>query len=179
MRQPDPQFGATHAPEAVAELAGLKLDDIASDLPIETVSTGLPFVIVPLRSLKALRTLRLDWDRVSEYVTGRDAKDFYFVTQGPEHPAARLQARGIFSNGEDPATGSAAGCVAAWMVGHGLARPDETVLIEQGIEIKRPSRILVRAGMEGRRVVNVRVGGHAVEVMRGEVFFQGSGGRQV
>ena len=75
----------------------------------------------------------------------------------------------IFYNGEDPATGSAAGCAAAWMVRHGVAQPDERVLIEQGIEARRPSRIFVRAGMKGDRVANVRVGGHAVEVLRGEV----------
>jgi trans-2,3-dihydro-3-hydroxyanthranilate isomerase len=77
----------------------------------------------------------------------------------------------IFYNGEDPATGSAAGCAAAWMVAHGVAAPDERVLIEQGIEIQRPSRIFVRAGKQDNRVVNVRVGGNVVEVMRGEVFF--------
>jgi trans-2,3-dihydro-3-hydroxyanthranilate isomerase len=80
----------------------------------------------------------------------------------------------LFYNGEDPATGSAAGCTAAWMVAHGVAQPDERVLIEQGIEMQRPSRIFVRASRQNdghdNRVVNVRVGGHAVEVMRGEVF---------
>ncbi len=76
----------------------------------------------------------------------------------------------MFYGGEDPATGSAAGCAAAWMVAHGVARPDERVLIEQGIEMRRPSRIFVRAGREGDRVVTVRVGGNCVEVARGEVF---------
>jgi trans-2,3-dihydro-3-hydroxyanthranilate isomerase len=77
----------------------------------------------------------------------------------------------IFYNGEDPATGSAAGCAASWMVEHGVAAPDERVLIMQGVEIKRPSEIFVRAGREDNRVVNVRVGGNVVEVMRGEFFF--------
>ena len=171
MRQPDPKFGTTHSAQAVAELIGLKVEDIDSDLPIETVSTGLPFAIVPIKSLRALGALRLNWNRVSEYTERSDAKDFYFVTRETEHPAAQWQARGIFTNGEDPATGSAAGCAAAWMVRHRAARPEESVLIDQGIEIKRPSRIFVRGGLEGNRVVNVRVGGHAVEVMRGEVFF--------
>jgi trans-2,3-dihydro-3-hydroxyanthranilate isomerase len=76
----------------------------------------------------------------------------------------------LFYNGEDPATGSAAGCTAAWMVAHGVAQPDERVLIEQGIEMDRPSRIFVLASRNDNRVVNVRVGGNAVEVMRGEVF---------
>jgi trans-2,3-dihydro-3-hydroxyanthranilate isomerase len=76
----------------------------------------------------------------------------------------------MFYNGEDPATGSAAGCAAAWMVAHGVAQSDERVLIEQGIEMRRPSRIFVRASRANDRVVNVRVGGNVVEVLRGEVF---------
>jgi len=86
-------------------------------------------------------------------------------------PNARLHARMLFYNGEDPATGSASGCAAAWMVQHGVAQPDERVMIEQGIEMKRPSRIFVRASRTNDRVVNVRVGGNVVEVLRGELFF--------
>ena len=82
-----------------------------------------------------------------------------------------MHARMLFYNGEDPATGSAAGCAAAWMVAHGVAEPDERVLIEQGVGMKRPSRIFVRSARRDNRIVNVRVGGNAVEVMRGEVFF--------
>ena len=55
------------------------------------------------------------------------------------------------------------------MVAHGVAKPDERVLIEQGVEMKRPSRIYVRASKSDNRVVNVRVGGNAVEIMRGEM----------
>ena len=77
----------------------------------------------------------------------------------------------MFYNGEDPATGSAAGCAAAWMVAHGVAKPEERVLIEQGLEMKRPSRIFVRASRKDDRVVNVRVSGNVVEVLRGEVTF--------
>jgi trans-2,3-dihydro-3-hydroxyanthranilate isomerase len=76
----------------------------------------------------------------------------------------------LFYNGEDPATGSAAGCCAAWMVEHGVAAPDEQVMIEQGLEMKRPSQIFERAGRSGNRLVNVRVGGYVVEVMRGEAL---------
>lgn len=75
----------------------------------------------------------------------------------------------IFYGGEDPATGSASGCTAAWMVRHGIAKPEEQVLILQGVEMKRPSRIFVRASLDGTRVHNVRVGGHCAEVMRGEL----------
>lgn len=171
MRQRDPEFGAVHSAETVAKLAGLKVDDIAPDLPVETVSTGVAFAVIPVRSLDVLRSLRLDLHRASQYAARSDAKFFYFVTRETEDPAARLHARMIFSNGEDPATGSAAGCAAAWMVRHGVAKADEQVLIEQGIEVKRPSRIFVRAGVARERVTDVRVGGNVVEVLRGELFF--------
>ena len=80
----------------------------------------------------------------------------------------------MFHGGEDPATGSAAGCCAAWMVAHGLALPDERVVIEQGLEAHRPSRLFVRAGRSGGSVGDVRVGGHVVEVARGELVLPGS-----
>jgi len=75
----------------------------------------------------------------------------------------------IFYGGEDPATRSASGCAAAWMVKYRIARPDEQVLILQGVEMKRPSRIFVRASLDGTHVHNVRVGGYCAEVMRGEL----------
>jgi len=178
MAQKDPFFGPIHDRETVAGITGLAPDDFDSALPIQTVSTGLPFTIAPLKSLALIQKLRIDAQRASEYLEKSDGKFFYFVTRETVDPAAGLHARMIFYNGEDPATGSAAGCTAAWMVRHQVAAPDERVLIEQGIEMRRPSRIFVRASFSGEpssergdnRVVNVRVGGNAVEVMRGEFF---------
>ena len=74
----------------------------------------------------------------------------------------------IFYNGEDPATGSAAGPCAAWAVQYGVVPPDQQVLMEQGVEMKRRSRIFFSAGRNDDKIVNVRVGGHVVEVVRGE-----------
>jgi trans-2,3-dihydro-3-hydroxyanthranilate isomerase len=169
MTQVDPGFLVTHDRDAVATATGLSIDDFDLGLPIETVSTGLPFTIVPLRSLSLARTLHIDQNRANEYLERTGGRFFYFVCRETVDPQARLHARMIFYNGEDPATGSAAGCAAAWMVAHGVAQPDERVLIEQGIEMKRPSRIFVRASKNDNGVVNVRVGGNAVEIMRGEV----------
>ncbi len=169
MRQRDPEFGSTHPPEAIARLAGLDPSDMDSSLPIQTVFTGLAFAIAPVRSLKALQKIRLDWPRAEDYATRTDAKFIYFLSRETADPAARVQVRMIFYNGEDPATGSGAGCAAAWMVRHGVAHPEESVRIDQGLEIHRRSLIHVRAGREGDRVVNVRVGGNVVEILRGEV----------
>jgi trans-2,3-dihydro-3-hydroxyanthranilate isomerase len=170
MTQIDPTFGMQHDRASVSQATGLGLNDFDSSLPIETVSTGMPFTIVPLKSLAAIQDMRIDLNRAGEYLEKTNGKFLYFVARETVDPAARLHARMIFYNGEDPATGSAAGCTAAWMVAHGVAESDERVLIEQGIEMHRPSRIFVRAARRDNRIVNVRVGGNAVEVMRAEVF---------
>jgi len=170
MTQVDPVFGTQHDREVVARVTGLRPEDFDTSLPIQTVSTGLPYTVVPLRSLEVIQGLRLNTNLAAEYLEKTDAKFFYFISRETVDQAARLHARMIFYNGEDPATGSAAGCAAAWMVQYGVAQPDERVLIEQGIEMRRSSRIFVRAGRNGNRIVNVRVGGNAIEVLRGEVF---------
>ena len=170
MSQIDPVFGVRHDADALAQATGVRAEDFDRSLPIETVSTGLPYTVVPLKSLAVLQSLQVDLARAAEYLERTKAKFLYCVARETVDPAARLHARMFFYNGEDPATGSAAGCAAAWMVAHGVAQSDERVLIEQGIEMQRPSRIFVRATRDGDRIVNVRVGGNAIEVMRGEVF---------
>jgi trans-2,3-dihydro-3-hydroxyanthranilate isomerase len=170
MTQVDPVFGIQHDREAVARAVGLSIDDFDSSLPIETISTGMPFTITPLKSLALIQRLRVDLQRAEEYLEKTGGKFLYFVTRETVDSAARLHARMLFYNGEDPATGSAAGCAAAWMVAHGVAEPDHRVRIEQGIEMHRPGRIFVRASRRDNRVVNVRVGGNAIEVIRAEVF---------
>jgi len=170
MTQNDPVFGSIHDRDAVARATGLSVDDFHPQLPIQTVSTGLPFTIAPLKSLAAIRGLRVNLRSAAEYLQNSGSKFFYFVSRETVDPDARLHARMLFYNGEDPATGSAAGCTAAWMVQHGVAEPEQHVLIEQGIEMRRPSRIFVRASRRDNRIVNVRVGGNAIEVIRGEIF---------
>lgn len=170
MTQRDPVFGATHSREGVARAIGLSLDDISDDVPIQTISTGNAFAIVPLRSRTVLENLAPVWAQMGEYLKKMETRFFYFVSREPLNPQARLQARMIFYNGEDPATGSAAGPCAAWAVKYGVIRPGEQVLMEQGVEMKRRSQIFFSADREGDKIVNVRVGGHAVEVARGELF---------
>lgn len=171
MTQKDPEFGATHDRNTIAQVTGIPAEDIDPELPVQTVSTGVPFTILPLRNLEAARRLRIDQSRAAEYLDRYQGKFFFCVTRECVDPAARLHARMVFYNGEDPATGSAAGCAAAWMVEHALVKPDERFLLEQGLEMKRPSRIFLRASRRNDRVVNVRVGGNVVEVLRGEMFF--------
>lgn len=169
MTQRDPEFGAMHDAEKIAAALDIPIDDIDRSLPIQTVSTGFAFAIVAVKSLDAIGRLRPEVRKIYDYVGTTDAQQVYIVTRETVDSAARLHARMLFYGGEDPATGSAAGCTAAWMVAHGVARPGEQVQIEQGLEMKRPSRIFVRAGRDGKTVRDVRVGGYTAEVIRGEL----------
>jgi len=169
MRQRDAEFGITLSREEVARVIGIAADEIPPEWPVQSVSTGLPFTIVPFRNQETLANLKFAYAQVEEFLKNSGAKFFYFLC--PERHEGRLEARArmFFYGGEDPATGSAAGCAASWMVQHGIAKSDEQVVIRQGVETGRPSEIYVRATRDGQRVSNVRVGGYAVEVLRGRV----------
>ena len=169
MRQRDAEFGITLSREEVARVIGIAADEIPLEWPIQSVSTGLPFTIVPFRNQETLANLKFAYAQAEEFLKNRGAKFFYFLC--PERHEGRLEAwaRMFFYGGEDPATGSAAGCAASWMVQHGIANSDEQVVIRQGAETGRPSEMYVRAARDGQRVSNVRVGGYAVEVLRGRV----------
>ncbi len=170
MHQVEPVFGPLHNRETVAAMLDLKPNDIVDDWPIQTISTGLPFAIVPIKHLSTLQSLRLDLRKVYEYLDRQEPNcDFYYVTRDTHDPDVGLRTRSIYPVGEDPATGSAAGCTAAWMVRYGIAQPEQTIHIQQGVEIKRPSQIFVRASKDGDKIANVRVGGHAVQIMEGTV----------
>ena len=171
MRQRDPEFGQIHSRDEVARAVGLAPADIDDNFPIQTVSTGMGFTMVPIRELSTLKNIKFSWANAAEYLAHTDSKFFYLVCRQTVDPEACLHARMIFYNGEDPATGSAAGCCAAWMAAHGVAQSGERVLIEQGLEMLRPSKIFVRADKTANGANNVRVGGYSVKAARGEVFF--------
>ena len=167
MRQRDPEFGVTFSREEVARALGIAAAEIP--WPIQSVSTGLPFVIVPFRNQETLANLTFPHAQAAEFLKNTDAKFFYFLSPQQREDRLEARARMFFYGGEDPATGSAAGCAASWMVQHGIVNSDEQMLIRQGAEIRRPSEMYVRATRDGQRVTNVRVGGYAVEVLRGTV----------
>jgi trans-2,3-dihydro-3-hydroxyanthranilate isomerase len=169
MHQVDPLFAESHDRNVVAALAGVRPEDIVENVPIQSVSTGLSFAIVPLKSLKALQSIKPDLQKIREYFGPSKAlADFYYVTRDTQDPNTAIRSRAIYLDGEDPATGSASGCLAAWMVRYGVAKSGEKIHIEQGAEIKRPSQIFASAEKVADKVQNVRVGGNAVEVLQGE-----------
>lgn len=169
MQQNDPTFGVVHDRAVLTAALGLSLDDLDPNFPVQTVSTGMPFCIVPLKSLEASARLAIPQGVARQYLERSDAKFFYCVTRA-EAPGVDWHARMQFYNGEDPATGSAAGCAIAWLVLHGLTASGQNAVIEQGVEMHRPSRIHVSATLDGGSVRKVFVGGRTIPVANGRFF---------
>lgn len=169
MVQPQPVLGEVHDPAVIAKLIGLPLSDLDTRHPIQNVSTGRPNLIVMLKSLKAIRALRIDWNAVADYFAAGDkARSFYFLTAETEN-GARYHARKLTPRTEDPVTGSAAGSAIAWLVNYGLVGSGEGIVIEQGSEVSRPGKLYVSAEMTGSSLTDVQVGGYGVKSWSGEM----------
>ena len=170
------------APER-AELAralGLAIEDLDETLPIQTISTGLSFLAVPVRALADLGRCRVNAALLAEIyersgATGCEAFSRETIEIGEARAHARMFAPGD-NIAEDPATGSAAGALGAYLVHHGAANVEASderfrFIIEQGDFMHRPSRINIEVKGKPGAIAEVRVGGPSVVVAHGEVSF--------
>ena len=174
MRQPDAEFGAIHNTAEVARVLGVPADALDRRLPVQTVSTGTPFVMVPFVSQAGIEKLAIPQALAQPWLQAAGVRFFFCVA-----PAAGLTAdpgagtgadfhnRMQFYGSEDPATGSASGCAIAWLVRHGAVASGRKTIFEQGVEMGRPSRLHVQATLDGARVRDVFVGGRTIPVARG------------
>ena len=176
MTQRDPEFGAELDPREVARLAGLDLDDLDPSLPPQVVSTGTAFAIVALRSHEALSRLNVSRQEATQWLRERGARWFYVLGPvGGKESAWR--ARMQFSGGEDPATGSAAGCAIGYLVRRGAVAPGERICLRQGVEIGRSSELYLSAQLgsssaqgQPAKVAGVHVAGSTVFAAKGRLF---------
>jgi len=173
MTQRDPEFGAELDRAEVARLAGLAIEDLDPALPPQVVSTGTAFAIVPLRSAEALARLQVRQAEATAWLRERGARWLYVLGPSPGHADGsrpEYRARMQFNGGEDPATGSAAGCAIAYLLARGAVAAGERIVVRQGVEIGRPSDLYLSAKMKSARVTDVRVGGSTVLVAKGQLF---------
>jgi len=173
MTQPEPEFGAELDPKEVARLTGLTLDDLDPALPPQIVSTGTAFAIVALRTAEALARLRVNQQETAAWLRERGARWFYVLgptgeQTGSLEPAWR--ARMQFNGGEDPATGSAAGCAISYLVQRGAVTSGQRIHVRQGVEIGRTSDLYLSATLDSARVTDVRVAGSTVLGSKGRLF---------
>jgi trans-2,3-dihydro-3-hydroxyanthranilate isomerase len=175
MTQRDPEFGQELDADGVARLCGLTAEDLDAAHAPQVVSTGTPFAIVLLRSMEALSRLRVRQEEATAWLRERGARWFYVLAPYAEsgNGAKCFRARMQFSGGEDPATGSAAGCAIAYLAGRGIALSEERIHVLQGVEIGRTSELFLTARASGSLVTDVRVAGCTVAVAKGELFLPG------
>ncbi len=171
MTQKKPQFLATYAPADVLPIFGLTPEDALPGVPVQTVSTGTPQLMIPLRSLEALRRVTVDMPAFS---TLREASGFFsvhlFCLQGAT-PEGRTFARHFASPPdvfEDPFTGSATGGMGAYLWHYGLIDAP-TFVAEQGHWMHRPGRAAVEVVGPREAIETVKVGGAAATLVRGEL----------
>jgi trans-2,3-dihydro-3-hydroxyanthranilate isomerase len=180
MTQREPEFGAELDAAEVAPLLGLAFEDMDPALPPQVVSTGAPFAIVALLKLEALARLKVNQDAATAWLRQRGARWFYVLApdlnqnqNGAKHQneiGTKYRARMQFYGGEDPATGSAAGCAISYLVGRGAVPSGTRVHVRQGVEIGRPSDLFLSAKKDVSRVTDVRVAGSTVLVAKGQLF---------
>ncbi|HEX4286898.1 MAG TPA: PhzF family phenazine biosynthesis protein [Terracidiphilus sp.] len=169
MTQRNPEFGPLLDSATVAHLLGLESGDLDPSLAPQVVSTGTAFAIVALRSLDSLARLNVKQQEATVWLRERGARWFYVVAPtGVQEPAFR--ARMQFNGGEDPATGSAAGCAISYLVANGAVASSRRILLRQGVEMGRPSDLYLHAERDGPQVSQVCVGGSTVLVATGQLF---------
>lgn len=172
MKQINPTFGDTYGSDVFAGFLGLDEADIDGRYPIQEVSTGFPFFMVPLKTRDALERSKLHVEPFFEFVKNTGAKAPLVFCSEPRSPDNHLACRmfaSYFGVVEDPATGSANGCLAGYLARHRyFGSADVDVRVEQGYEMGRPSLLYLRSSDKGNGV-EVNVGGKCVMIARGEL----------
>jgi trans-2,3-dihydro-3-hydroxyanthranilate isomerase len=167
VRQLPPTFGPeVRDPERLARAVGLRPEDLHPDLPAQVVSTGLPHFVVPAATADAVAAAMPDQRALSEVVREAQTDGLYLFALTEEGAKARFFGEGIGID-EDPATGSAAGPLGAYLAARRLGGLPGSILVRQGEEIGRPSAIHVEVAPDGESWA-VWVGGGVFVVGRGE-----------
>lgn len=173
MKRIEPRFLNTLPVSTLTEILHLTADDIDNRFPIEEVSTGLPFIIVPMKSLEAIVSCRINQAKYFELIKKIESKAILVFSRQVVEPAHHLHARvfvDYYGIPEDPATGSANGCLAGYLIKHRYFGTTEIdIQVEQGYEINRPSVLYLRGKIENG-TIQVWVGGEVVLVGKGEWY---------
>ncbi|MCW4001594.1 MAG: PhzF family phenazine biosynthesis protein [Candidatus Bathyarchaeota archaeon] len=172
MKQLGPIFGQTFNVESISQVLDLDAREVDGRYPVQDVSTGVPCIIVPLKTLHALKQVIISRERYLEFIRDIQAKTILIFCPETYSEENQLNVRffaDFYGVPEDPATGSANGCLAGYLVKHRyFGKSEINIRVEQGYEIGRPSLLFLRAD-EKEEGIDVHVGGRVVKVARGEL----------
>jgi len=172
MKQIEPTFGEVFDAADIARILTIGKGDIDERFPIRDVSTGMPFIIVPLKTLDAVKRTKVNKDEYFKFIENIDAKVILVFCPETYHKQNDLNVR-VFCDyvgiPEDPATGSGNGCLAGYLVKHRFfGTSDIDVRVEQGYEIGRPSMLYLKARDKDEKI-DVNVGGKVVMIAKGRL----------
>lgn len=173
MTQRDPEFGDELDSNMMARIAGLTVDELHAALSPQVVSTGTPFAIAVLRDVETLSRIKVDHESAAAQLRAHGAELLYVLAPDGvpgEGLVSQWRARMQFYGGEDPATGSAAGCAISYLVQRGAVPGGRRIHLRQGVEIGRTSDLFLSANLAAPRVTDVRVAGSTVSVATGQLF---------
>ncbi|MGH7252926.1 MAG: PhzF family phenazine biosynthesis protein, partial [Nitrospiraceae bacterium] len=160
-----------------AAVLRLSKDQITgTKFPVEMVSTGLPVMIVPVRTLTAVRSIVPDIVAINDLCARYGVNGIMVFTTITVEEMSSVHTR-MFASPigvtEDPATGSASGALGAYLVQNGVVEvgPTTDIVAEQGYEVDRPSRILIQVESDDDAIQQVKVGGQVVMVMEGRLIY--------
>jgi trans-2,3-dihydro-3-hydroxyanthranilate isomerase len=172
MKQIEPVFGKVFDIDDITYVLSIEKNDIDERYPIQEVSTGLPHIIVPLQSLKAVKRTKINKDKYFKFIENINTKAILIFCSETSHQQNNLNVRvfcDYYGVPEDPATGSGNGCLAGYLVKNRyFATSKIDVRVEQGYEIGRPSLLYLRAEEINGKIV-VFVGGKVGLVAKGEL----------
>ena len=179
MEQAEPEFITTYKHQEISDGLNMELDVLNIQKPIEEITTGLPYIIIPIINLEKINQIKLDSRKVIEFLTKKKkyktnsttglTTSLFFVTEETFEKSNSFNTRmfGI-ENGnliEDAATGSANGCFLAYLLKNESIRILAT--IEQGFQMNRKSYINLDGKLESKKY-NLRIGGQVVDVSKGK-----------
>jgi len=169
-----PEFGQTIEHELMAEVLQLEKNDFDQNFLPQEVSTGLPFIVAPLRSLAAVRKAKPIREKIRSILKNHLTREILIFSRETYHSQNDLNLRvflDIEGITEDPATGSASGCLGAYLLRNNYLKKTKLNLrLEQGHEIGRPSLILLKAKMKSKSY-RIITGGKVIPVARGRLIF--------
>ncbi len=172
MKPIEPVFGEVFDAAEVEQILTIEKEDIDERFPVQSVSTGIPFVFVPLKTLDAVKRAKVFKDKLFDWIKDREAKVIFVFCPETYNRENDMNVR-LFADAygipEDPATGSANSCLAAYLVKHRYFGSDRIdIRVEQGYEIGRPSLLYLKAEDNDGKI-DVSVGGKVVMVAKGDL----------
>lgn len=170
MQQLQPEFGKIYDGDKAAKLLNITPEGIDDRYPVQIVSTGLPFVIIPIKDLATIKKAKVNLDYYPEFFKNENQEIVLLFTPETYEDVNHLNARmfaDIHSIPEDPATGSANGCLAAYLTNYEYFNDNKiNIRVEQGYEIKRKSLLFLKAEKK-EASYDIFVGGRVTKVAEG------------